>query len=63
MDDRIRAKTNGQKSLRDALRALLAWSDKNRRAFQVEEMLRIFQDSTNVDLRDILSRWQQPLAN
>ena len=61
MDDRIRTKTSGQKSLRDAIRALLAWSDKNHCAFQVEEMMRIFQDSTGVDLRDILKRWQQPL--
>ena len=62
MDDRIRAKTNGEKSLRDALRALLAWSDKNHRAFQLEEMMQVFTQSTGVDARDILKRWQEPLA-
>ena len=62
MDDRIRAKTNGQKSLRDALRALLAWSEKNQRAFELEEMMQIFTQSTGVDVRDILKRWQEPPA-
>jgi predicted metalloprotease with PDZ domain len=62
MDDRIRAKTNGEKSLRDALRALLAWSEKNHRAFQLEEMMQVFTQSTGVDVRDILKRWQEPPA-
>jgi predicted metalloprotease with PDZ domain len=62
MDDRIRAKTNGEKSLRDALRALLAWSEKNQRAFQLEEMMQVFTQSTGVDVRDILIRWQEPPA-
>jgi len=37
MDDRIRAETHGQKSLRDALRHLVAWSAQNHRAFRIEE--------------------------
>jgi predicted metalloprotease with PDZ domain len=60
MDDRIRSKTNGEKSLRDALRALLVWSSKNHRAFQLEEMMQIFSDATSVDVRDILKRWEEP---
>ena len=60
MDDRIRAKANGEKSLRDALRALLAWSEKNQRAFELEEMMQVFTQSTGVDVRDILKRWQEP---
>jgi predicted metalloprotease with PDZ domain len=62
MDDRIRAKTNGEKSLRDALRALLAWSQKNNRPFALEEMMQAFTQSTGVDVRDILKRWQEPPA-
>ena len=42
MDERIRAETAEKKSLRDALQALLAWSEKNHRAFQTEEMTEIF---------------------
>jgi len=62
MDERIRARTNGEKKLADALRALLLWCDKNHRPFQVEEMIRIFADATGVDVRDILKRWQEPFA-
>jgi predicted metalloprotease with PDZ domain len=61
MDDRIRARTQQKKSLRDALRYLLDWSEKNRRAFRVEELPAIFRDGTGVDTRDILNRWLQPL--
>jgi predicted metalloprotease with PDZ domain len=60
MDDRIRARTNGEKSLRDALRALLSWSESNHRAFQLEEMMQMFTQATGVDVRDILKRWQEP---
>jgi predicted metalloprotease with PDZ domain len=63
MDDRIRAQTANQKSLRDALQALLAWSAQNHRAFQVEEMLNIFQTATSVDLQDILDHWMHPPTN
>jgi predicted metalloprotease with PDZ domain len=61
MDDRIRTRTQQKKSLRDALRYLLDWSEKNRRAFRVEELPVIFRDATGVDTRDILDRWLQPL--
>jgi predicted metalloprotease with PDZ domain len=59
MDDRIRAKTEQKKSLRDALRAVLAWSAKNQRAFQVRELGDILSESTGVDVRDILERWSK----
>src|ERR1700730_6518897 len=62
MDERIREKTNGKKNLREALQALLAWCHKNNRAFQLEEMMKIFTDATSVDVRDILNHWQEPPA-
>jgi predicted metalloprotease with PDZ domain len=62
MDDRIREKTRGEKSLRDALRALLVWSEKNRRAFQPDEMMGVFAEGTGVEVRDIYMRWREPLA-
>jgi predicted metalloprotease with PDZ domain len=61
MDGRIREQTHGQKSLRDALRALLAWSAQNHRAFRVEELPARFQEATGVATRDILERWLSPL--
>ena len=61
MDDRIRAETHGRKSLRDALRALIAWSAQNHRAFRVEDLPVVFQEATGVDTREILVRWLAPL--
>ena len=61
MDARIREKTQGGKRLRDALRHLMAWSAKNRRAFQIEELPVIFQEATGVDTRDILPKWLGPV--
>jgi len=60
MDDRIRTQTNGQKSLRDALRHLMDWSERNRRAFRTEELPMIFREATGVDTAGILDRWMQP---
>jgi predicted metalloprotease with PDZ domain len=62
MDDRIQAQTGGKKSLRDAFRALLAWSAINQRALQVEELTQIISESTGVDVRDIVAhRMKAPL--
>jgi predicted metalloprotease with PDZ domain len=60
MDDRIRAQTNGQKFLRDALRFLMDWSARNRRAFRTEELPMIFREATGVDTAAVLDRWMQP---
>jgi predicted metalloprotease with PDZ domain len=60
MDDRIRSQTAGQKSLRDALRHLMDWSERNRRAFRTEELPVIFREATGVDTAEILYRWMQP---
>jgi len=61
MDDFIRAQTQGKKSLRDALRYLLDWSERNHRAFRTEELPAIFRDATGVETKPILDRWMQPL--
>jgi predicted metalloprotease with PDZ domain len=61
MDDFIRTQTQGKKSLRDALRYLLDWSESNHRAFHTEELPVIFRDATGVDTKNILDRWMQPL--
>jgi predicted metalloprotease with PDZ domain len=60
MDDRIRSRTGGQKSLRDALRHLMEWSEQNHRAFRTEELPVIFQEVTGVDTTSILRQWMQP---
>jgi hypothetical protein len=38
---------------------LLAWSAKNQRALQVEEMTRIISESTGIDVHDIAARWME----
>ena len=60
MDDRIRAQTSNQESLRDALRYLMAWTAKNRRAFRTDELPEIFRQATGVDTTSILKSWMQP---
>ena len=57
MDERIRASTNGTKRLRDALRALVAWSGREKRGFRIDELPGIFKDATGVDTAAILERW------
>jgi len=57
IDDRIRAQTNGTKSLRDGLRFLLRWTEQNQRAFKVEELPKIFADATGIEVHDIFDRW------
>jgi predicted metalloprotease with PDZ domain len=60
MDDRIRSRTRGQKSLRDALRHLMDWTEQNHRAFRTEELPVIFREATGVDTASILDHWMQP---
>jgi predicted metalloprotease with PDZ domain len=60
MDDRIRSQTSGKKSLRDALRHLMEWSERNQRAFRTEELPAIFREATGVDTASILERWMLP---
>jgi predicted metalloprotease with PDZ domain len=63
MDDRIRSQTGGKNSLGDALRHLMKWSERNRRAFRVEELPVIFREATGVDTASILDRWMQPMVH
>jgi len=60
MDDYIQAQTSGQKSLRDALRYLIAWTAQNKRAFRTDELPGIFRQATGVDTSSILQSWMQP---
>ncbi len=61
MDDRIRQRTGGAKSLRDALRYLIAWTAREQRAFHIEELPVLIRVATGVDTADILEKWLKPL--
>jgi len=57
VDERMRAATNGKTRLRDALRALVAWSGREKRAFSIDELPAIFRSATGVDTQEIMDRW------
>jgi len=63
MDQRMREKTKGKKRLRDALRYLVEWSAREKRAFRIEELPRIFKEATRVETRDILEKWLKPMKD
>ncbi len=57
MDELIRVQTDGKKTLRDALRHLVSWSEKTRRAFRIDELPGIFLEATGVDTSAVMERW------
>jgi len=60
MDRFIRLSTGGRKRLRDALRCLVDWSDRERRGFRIDELPGLFAGATGVDTRPILEKWLGP---
>ncbi len=61
LDERIQAETKGAKSLRDALRFLVVWSERERRAFRNEELPWLIEEATGVDTRAIMDEWMAPV--
>lgn len=61
IDERIQAETKEAKSLRDALRFLVAWSTRERRGFRLDELGGLIEQATGVDTRAIIEKWLQPL--
>lgn len=57
MDELIRKETNGARSLRDALRHLVAWSAREKRAWRIAELPAIFRQATGVDTKPVLDKW------
>lgn len=57
MDEKIRASSGGSKRLRDALRALVAWSAREKRPFRIDELPAIFANATGVETGDVLRSW------
>jgi predicted metalloprotease with PDZ domain len=60
MDREIRRATGGGKGLRDALRALVAWSAREKRAFGIADLPDRFREATGVDVRAIYERGLGP---
>jgi predicted metalloprotease with PDZ domain len=57
MDQEIRRATAGRQSLRDGLRALVAWSARERRSFAIADLPDHLRKATGVDVRKIYDRW------
>jgi predicted metalloprotease with PDZ domain len=61
LDDRIQLETKGARSLRDALRYLVAWSAREHRAFELDELPELIRQATGVDTRAVIAEWLRPL--
>jgi predicted metalloprotease with PDZ domain len=62
MDREIGRVTANRKSLRDALRALVAWSAREKQPFAIADLPRRFRAATGVDVRKIYDRWLAPVT-
>jgi predicted metalloprotease with PDZ domain len=60
IDDRIRKRTHGKKSLRDALLYLLQRNQALPEPFKTDELPGMLSESTGVDVHDIFDRWMLP---
>jgi len=61
IDDRIQSESKGSKSLRDALRFLVAWTARERRAFSNDELAALIRQSTGVEVGAVIGEWLRPL--
>lgn len=62
LDNYIREKTNNKKSLRNALLYLYNWSQREKKAFTIEEMPGIFKQATGVNVNVIFDKWMKPIT-
>ena len=61
MNDSIRYKTNGRKSMRDVFKFLYRWAKENRRPFTMAEFPSLLNQAAGIDLTRIYERWQLPI--
>ena len=61
VDDVVQRESKGAKSMRDALRYLVAWTARERRAFRIDELPAIIQQATGVPVAAVFERWLAPM--
>jgi predicted metalloprotease with PDZ domain len=61
MNDYLKEKTDGKKSMKDVFRYLYQWSKKNNRPFTLEEFPALINNACNIDLSAIYKKWQLPI--
>ncbi|HEY6552225.1 MAG TPA: hypothetical protein VI669_02670 [Vicinamibacteria bacterium] len=63
MDREIRRASEGKQTLRDGLRALVAWSAREARPFAIADLPDHLKAATGVDVRRIFDRWLAPVTS
>jgi predicted metalloprotease with PDZ domain len=61
MDNYLKEKSKGEKSVKDILRYLYKWSKENNRAFTMEEFPLFINKACGIDLSGIYKKWQLPM--
>jgi predicted metalloprotease with PDZ domain len=62
IDERIQSESKGAKSLRDALRFMVAWTARERRGFATDELAGLIQKATGVDTSAVIEQWLRPMT-
>jgi predicted metalloprotease with PDZ domain len=57
----VKEKTAGKRSMKDIYRYLYEWSKQNNRAFTMEEFPKLLEAATGVDVSAIYNKWQLPI--
>jgi len=58
MNNYLKEKTAGKKSMKDVFRYLYQWAKKNKRPFTMEEFPLLINKACNIDLTKIYKKWQ-----
>ncbi len=61
MNDYIKEKTGGKKSMKDVFRYLYQWAKENKRPFTMEEFPSLVNKATGIDIVDIYKKWEMPI--
>lgn len=61
MNEFLKMKSGGKKSMKDVFRYLYHWAKENKRPFTMEEFPKLINKATGVDLINIYKKWQKPI--
>jgi predicted metalloprotease with PDZ domain len=61
MDNYLKEKTGGEKSMKDIFRYLYQWTKQNKRPFTMEEFPLLLSKACNIDLSKLYKKWQLPV--
>jgi len=61
MNDYLKEKSGGTRSMKDVFRYLYNWSKENKRPFTMEEFPLLINKACNIDLGNIYKKWQLPI--